>query len=154
MVGNLFSVRDRSLIYLRLLKVNPSKPEMSDSCCSTTSPFIEDLDEKEEPELVIKPKSCLKKKVVVKEEPEPEEEEEEEEVEEVEEEDEDDDEDDEDDETYTEDELIQAAKEVGETGFKLGWVYGVRDYALGSGVVGLVLAGSIQLGLSVVKTFF
>lgn len=129
---------------------------MSDCPCNT--PFIENLDGDEEP-CVLKAKP--KKKVVIKEEPKPEKEpeEEEEELEEDDEEDdeedeEDDDEDDPEDGTYTEEELVQAAKDVGETGFKLGWVYGVRDYALGSGVIGLVVAGSIQIGLSIVKAFF
>lgn len=123
---------------------------MSDNGCCSNTTFI-DVEEE-------KPKPKCPKKVVIKEEPKEQEIEElevepEEEVEEAEEDEEEDDED-VDDDTYTEEELVQAAKEVGETGFKLGWVYGVRDYALGSGVIGFIIAGSIQVGLSIVKNFF
>lgn len=126
---------------------------MSDTECCPVTTFIDAEEEK--------PKTKCPKKVVIKEEPKEQEIEElevepEDEVDEAEEDEEDGEEDDEDadDDTYTEEELIHAAKEVGETGFKLGWVYGVRDYALGSGVIGLLVAGSLQLGLSVVKNFF
>lgn len=67
---------------------------------------------------------------------------------------EDQEEDDEEEPLYNEDEVLATGKEIGVAAFKLGWVYGVRDYALTSGIISMVLAGSIQIGLSIARNLF
>jgi len=60
----------------------------------------------------------------------------------------------EDEPLYNEEEVLATGKEIGVAAFKLGWVYGVRDYALTSGVISMVLAASIQIGLSIARNLF